>query len=59
MRMRAATAVAKMVEKGRVAGLEASKDVFVSGGKAWGDVGGVEWAFGRNGMITFKSILLL
>ena len=38
--MRAATAVAKMVEKGRVVGLGASLGVFVSVGKgvrgAWG-----------------------
>ena len=57
--MRLVRAVAKMVEKGRVVGLEASQDVFVSGGKAWGGLGDVDGAFGRNGMINFWIHLLL
>ena len=39
MRMRAALAVATMVGKGRVVGLEATLGVFVSVGKAWGGLG--------------------
>ena len=34
--MRAATAVAKVVEKGRVVGLEDLSGRLVRGGKAWG-----------------------
>ena len=48
--VRAPTAVAKMVEKGRVVGLGACQGVFVSGGKVWGGVGDVDGAFGRKGM---------
>ena len=58
LRMRAARAVAKWVERGRVVGLGASQGVFVSVGKAWGGVGAVDGAFGRNGMITFRINLI-
>ena len=51
-------AVAKMVGKGRVVGLEASQGVFVSGGKAWGGFGDVDGAFGWSGMISFRIYLV-
>ena len=41
--MRAAMAVAKMVEKGRVVGLEASQDVFSGMERAWGGGEGRGW----------------
>ena len=48
--MRAATTVAKVVEKGRVAGLGASQSVSWCYGKAWESLGVVDGAFGLNGI---------
>ena len=48
--MRAAMAVAKVVEKGRVVGLDGTVGVLWCDGKAWEDRGVVDGAFGRNGM---------
>ena len=49
---RAATAAARMGERGHVMVLWASQSVFVRSGKAWECLGVVDGAFGRNGMIT-------
>ena len=43
MGMRAALAVAKMVEKGRVVGLDGTLGVLWCDGKAWDSLGGRAW----------------
>ena len=50
--VRAALAVAKMGGKGSCRGTWGLTGRLVRGGKAWGVVGVVDGAFGRNGMKT-------
>ena len=56
--VRAALAVAKVVEKGRVEGLGATLGVLWCDGKAWEGRGVVDGAFGRNGMKSFGIHLI-